>query len=222
MKTDELSFIYDKSTNKFGIACNSRNFVTISTQLVFFQIENRFTGHFEKIISAHWMLSPVNIWTRIKIYAINNIVSFSKLLGITTHICNQYCIISAKYLGDKISIQDSICKQAKNNFVRVPSGLDVKISSDYIRVLLEFAQDASQTLDKFNNASIRFEKSSSNTKAAVRATEGSVGYDLFSAAFKFIPPQKCDLVATDIALILPPGVYLRIAPRSSLALKIQT
>ena len=58
-----------------------------------------------------------------------------------------------------------------------------------------------------------------NTKAPVRATEGSVGYDLFSGVFKTIEPQECDVVPTDIALIAPCVVYPRIAPRSGLAIK---
>ena len=41
-------------------------------------------------------------------------------------------------MSDKIFIEDSICKQANGNFVRVPSVLDVKISNEHVRVLLEF------------------------------------------------------------------------------------
>ena len=37
--------------------------------------------------------------------------------------------------------------------------------------------------------------------------------------FKTIEPQEWDVVPTDIALIAPPGVCPKIAPRSSLAIK---
>ena len=39
------------------------------------------------------------------------------------------------------------------------------------------------------------------------------------AVFKSIPPQKCGVVAIDIALVLPAGVYPKIALRSTSAIK---
>ena len=69
---------------------------------------------------------------------------------------------------------------------------------------------------------LKFMKLSENAKAPTRATKGSVGYDAYSAVYRFISPSECELVATDITLIPPPGVYPRVAPRSSLALKIRT
>ena len=143
---------------------------------------------------------------------------FAKLVDLATHICDHYCISSAKYLSDKIFIEDSICKQAKNNFVRVPSVLDIKILNEDTRVLLEFDREDSYNLSS-NQIPLRFKKLSANAKAPVHATEGSVGYDLISGIFKTIEPQECDVIATDIALTARPGVYPRIGPRSSLAIK---
>ena len=52
-----------------------------------------------------------------------------------------------------------------------------------------------------------------------RATDGSVGYDLYSAEDCAKLSHGCRTVATDIIWVPPPGVYSRITPRSSLALK---
>ena len=91
--------------------------------------------------------------------------------------------------------------------------------------MLEFYLNSSKTVREggydLSNSSrlpLRFKKLLPDAKAPVRATEGSVGYDLFSVVFKTIEPQECDVVPTDIALIAPPGVYPRTAPRSSLVI----
>eukprot|EP00190_Bangiopsis_sp_CCMP1999_P002397 CAMPEP_0198731344 /NCGR_PEP_ID=MMETSP1475-20131203/29259_1 /TAXON_ID= ORGANISM="Unidentified sp., Strain CCMP1999" /NCGR_SAMPLE_ID=MMETSP1475 /ASSEMBLY_ACC=CAM_ASM_001111 /LENGTH=148 /DNA_ID=CAMNT_0044494301 /DNA_START=135 /DNA_END=581 /DNA_ORIENTATION=+ len=52
-----------------------------------------------------------------------------------------------------------------------------------------------------------------------RATEGSAGYDLFSAEDAEVQPGRRRLVTTDIALRLPDGYYGRVAPRSGLAVR---
>ena len=62
-------------------------------------------------------------------------------------------------------------------------------------------------------------KLSENAKAPTWATRGSVDYDISSAVYRSISPSECELVATNITLIPPPGVYPRVAPRSSLALE---
>ena len=46
-----------------------------------------------------------------------------------------------------------------------------------------------------------------------RATEWSVGYDLFSSAEVTVPPGELVCVPTGIAIKLPPGTYGRVAPR---------
>ena len=53
-----------------------------------------------------------------------------------------------------------------------------------------------------------------------RASQGSVGYDLYSTEDTVVPCQ-CGrvIVGTGIAVGLPEGVYARIAPRSGLAAK---
>lgn len=60
---------------------------------------------------------------------------------------------------------------------------------------------------------------SSEARLPVISTPGSIGYDLSSAADLSIPARGRVLVPTKLAIVLPPGTYGRIAPRSGLALK---
>ena len=148
---------------------------------------------------------------------------FAKLLDITTHLCDHNCLISVKNYLDTFLVEDSICEQARNKFARSPTFLNIKFSNNDISVLLEFDQGmmvfSPPTQSSYDNMLLQFKKLSANAKAPVRATEGSVRYDLFSVGHKSIAPQECAAVATDITLVAPPGLYLRITPRSIMALK---
>jgi len=60
------------------------------------------------------------------------------------------------------------------------------------------------------------------TKDAILPTRGSnasVGYDLYSTDQVIIPPTHRALVGTSVAILMPNGVYGRVAPRSGLAVK---
>jgi len=52
-----------------------------------------------------------------------------------------------------------------------------------------------------------------------KATDNSVGYNLHSARVLTIAPGQRALIPLDTAATPPPGTYLQIAPRSSLAAK---
>ena len=53
-----------------------------------------------------------------------------------------------------------------------------------------------------------------------RGSDGAVGYDLYSSEDAVVPCQAGRaLVGTGITIVLPPGVYGRVAPRSGLAVK---
>ena len=53
-----------------------------------------------------------------------------------------------------------------------------------------------------------------------RGSDGAVGYDLYSSEDATVPCQAGRaLVGTGITVVLPPGVYGRVAPRSGLAVK---
>ena len=60
-KTDEVSFVHNKATNKFGVACNSRDFIIYSTPFSIFDSENRYNCEFEKLLNIHWILSPIHV-----------------------------------------------------------------------------------------------------------------------------------------------------------------
>jgi dUTP pyrophosphatase len=52
-----------------------------------------------------------------------------------------------------------------------------------------------------------------------RGSDGAVGYDLYSNMSCVIRASERGLVSTGITIVLPPGVYGRVAPRSGLAVK---
>ena len=60
---------------------------------------------------------------------------------------------------------------------------------------------------------------SDNAKLPKRATDGSAGYDLYSAENIIIPAKSRKLVNLDISITVPVGTYGRIAPRSGMSVK---
>ena len=84
----------------------------------------------------------------------------------------------------------------------------------YCFVLLEFQEKLQEPTHK-----LKFKKLSEKATAPRRASDGSVVYDLYSEEDCTILRHGCKTLATDIVLVPPPGVYPRIAPCSSLALK---
>ncbi len=68
--------------------------------------------------------------------------------------------------------------------------------------------------------SLGVKKLSDDALVPTRGSGGAVGYDLYSTEDTVVPRQVGRaLIGTGIALILPPGVYGRVAPRSGLAVK---
>lgn len=67
---------------------------------------------------------------------------------------------------------------------------------------------------------MQFERVSEFAKLPMRGSEGAVGYDVHSTKDVTIPKGKIALVPTGLKIAsLPLGCYLRIAPRSGLAVK---
>ena len=60
---------------------------------------------------------------------------------------------------------------------------------------------------------------SSNATIPVKGSRGAAGFDLFAAEDVEIKSMENSLISTDLSILLPPGTYGRIAPRSGLALK---
>jgi dUTP pyrophosphatase len=68
---------------------------------------------------------------------------------------------------------------------------------------------------------MRVKRTSPEATLPNRATNGSVGYDLYSSS-KIpitISPMQRALIPTNLIMLIPDGHYGRIAPRSGLALK---
>ena len=60
-KIDEISFVYNKATNKFGAECNEREFFKFSTPSPNFDCKNTYNSEFEKLLNAHWILSLIHV-----------------------------------------------------------------------------------------------------------------------------------------------------------------
>ncbi|RWS01678.1 deoxyuridine 5', partial [Dinothrombium tinctorium] len=66
-------------------------------------------------------------------------------------------------------------------------------------------------------STLKFKLLSTNATAPTKATANSAGIDLYSAHDYVIRAKGKALIKTDIQLLIPPGCYGRIAPRSGLA-----
>ena len=68
--------------------------------------------------------------------------------------------------------------------------------------------------------SLKVKKLTYDAIVPTRGSDGAVGYDLYSSEDAVVPNQAGRaLVGTGITVVLPPGVYGRVAPRSGLAVK---
>lgn len=61
---------------------------------------------------------------------------------------------------------------------------------------------------------------SPDAKVPTRATQGSAGYDLYSAEDVIIPARSCEVISTSIAFGIPLGWYGMLTHRSSMAFKL--
>ena len=76
-----------------------------------------------------------------------------------------------------------------------------------------------QVMQVMEYTALNYEKLSDRVKAPKRATPGSIGLDLFTPTDMFIPAKEQVLIHTDLILVPTQGNYIRIASKSSLALK---
>jgi len=68
--------------------------------------------------------------------------------------------------------------------------------------------------------SLKVKKLTYDAIVPTRGSDGAAGYDLYSSEDAVVPNQAGRaLVGTGITVVLPPGVYGRVAPRSGLAVK---
>ena len=66
---------------------------------------------------------------------------------------------------------------------------------------------------------VKIKRVNMNARLPVRGTTRAVGYDLVAAQAVVVPVHGKCLVKIGLAMALPLGCYVRIAPRSGLALK---
>lgn len=71
-----------------------------------------------------------------------------------------------------------------------------------------------------SNSSLKIKKLTVTSIVPERKSEGAAGYDLHSDENVTLVPSKADIIGTGISIQLPEGTYGRIAPRSSLSLKL--
>lgn len=69
------------------------------------------------------------------------------------------------------------------------------------------------------NATLKVKKLTKEACIPTRGSGGAVGYDLYSVDDVVVPPTHRALVSTGIAIVVPAGVYGRVAPRSGLAIR---
>lgn len=74
-------------------------------------------------------------------------------------------------------------------------------------------------LAPLSNDQFKVYRTSQDARVPQRATEGSAGYDVFSAQDVYISQSSRALVSLDLQFQLPKNCYARIAPRSGLSLK---
>ena len=68
---------------------------------------------------------------------------------------------------------------------------------------------------------VRVELLSKSATIPVKATDGSVGFDLYAARDYVVSSCASELISTDLSMKIPVGTYGRIAPRSGLAVMYQ-
>lgn len=62
-------------------------------------------------------------------------------------------------------------------------------------------------------------KINDNASTPIRATSGSAGYDVTIVEYVELSPGQRRLVSTGLTVAVPEGYYMRVAPRSGLAVK---
>ena len=211
---DDMAFIYNEILKEFGIAC--------SNAYVLYKGNDKkyFASDFEKCISNFWAYGPCESWTKIEIYVHDAILWFARRSAFgrvsTAHYCDLTCIRDSKSHDSTFDvILDSKCLSARNSVIKKITQYEKDLMRKlYCFELLEFQEKLPEPTHK-----LKFKKLSEKATAPARATDGSVDYDLYSTEDSTIFLHGCKIVATDIILVPPPGVYPRITPRSSLALK---
>ena len=132
--------------------------------------------------------------------------------------CSTTCIIEAKRKQATADVVKNFhCLYLKDRVVKITISFPKSFLTANVNVLL--GMDGNTVLEFSSKVKLCFTKLSQKARTPWRASDGSIGYDLQAAKEAVVPPLLCKSILTDIALSCPPGLYPRIAPRSSLASK---
>ena len=204
-----MAFVYNDLLEEFGIAAMDIKFIIRGNDREYF------SSDFEKILNKFWDHSPCEHWTRIEIRFNDGVLWFAKHIVFSLHYCGINCsIISEKFDTLRDIVIESRCIYLKDDVIKCQTFFNHKCITNHNYVLLEF-QECFETDYSYK---LKFKRISDKAYAPRRVTKGSVGYNLYSVEKVLITSQSCSSVATDITLISP-GVYPRVAPHSSMALK---
>ena len=204
----DFILVYDNVYGMFGVASTDAKLL--------YQGDNKsyFTSYFERILTKFWNKSNVQNWTRFEPYYSGSIFCFVK------QVCNEphtTCIIEAKReSATKDVVKNFLRLYLKGRVVKTANPFAKNFSTENVSVLLEM--DEKTVLEFSSKIKLCFKKLSKKARAPRRATDKSVGYDLY-AAKEAVVPLLCKLILTGNAMSCPPGLHPRVAPRSSLACK---
>ena len=210
--SEDFLFVSNNASGEFGVASTNAKLLYHGDDKMYF------TNDFERPLTKFWNSSNVHNWTRIKLYYSGRILWSATEVIYGLHMCSTTCIIKARReSATKDVVKNSHCIYLEDRVVKTRTHFAKNFYSKNISVLLEMNEKT--TLEFSLKVKLCFKKLTGNAKAPRRATDGSVGYDLYAAKEAVVWPLSHKLIRTDIALSCPPGLYPPIAPRFSLACK---
>ena len=132
--------------------------------------------------------------------------------------CSTTCIIEAKTEWATTDVvKNSHCLYLKDRVVKIASPFAKSFST--VNASMMLGMDENTVLEFSSKVKLCFTKLSEKARTPRRASDRSEGYDLQAAKEAVVPPLSRKSILTDLALNRPPGLYPRVAPRSSLACK---
>ena len=94
-----------------------------------------------------------------------------------------------------------------------PEGIWISDDQHIVKMKCSISKVPKDTQD------LQIELLTTKGKAPTYITSEAVGYDLYSSEGIKIPPCASILLCTDITILVPPGIYGRIAPKSGLSVE---
>ena len=131
--------------------------------------------------------------------------------------CYKECIRCHRPFPDKkyFKLNGKRCNSCERKYLKAKSILAVGKAKGSGNSKAAVVADANNSHDM--GEIVEYRLLSQYAKTPVKATPGSIGYDLYSAENCRIKPGTCAKISTDLTLHIPSGTYGRIADRSGLA-----